>query len=199
MMSWPRLLVTVSFAAMLGGCANAPLPPPDRFHRLDAPAINHQPQKLPLLSIYPYEVQGIYAERPLIYRNGDAQRVLRQYRYEFWAEPVEQSLQDALVRDLRKVAGDEWVFTRSARVSAEIILRPRLLRLEHVVGEQEQERAELSLRFSAFEDSRAPLFVLDVERSQTLDGKGPDAFVAAVAQMATEAHAELVQRLIEEK
>lgn len=179
----------------LAACAGAPAVPADRYHRLET-SENAAPSAaaLPQLTVFPYEGSGIYVERPLLYIDARSGETLQQYRYDFWAKPVLQMLEEALIDDLRAAAGPERVFTRSARVPAERLIRPRLRQLEHRL-DSGAGQAHLALDFEVLDADRGPLFVMAFDESEPCATQGAAAYVDAVGRLTNEAHGRLLERL----
>lgn len=191
-----RLSIVVAFTLLTCACATAPTPN-DRFYRLELPQAAAATAPFDrVVVVNAFEAYGAVAERPLLYRQ-DASPALTQYHYHLWAEPPAQMLSDALARHLRVLLGEERVYTRSARARADLVVRPRLRKLEQVLGEQSA-RAELALQFVVSEPGNQPLFVLEFDQSEAAASAAPDDYVVAIDKLIGRAYNELGQRLTAE-
>jgi uncharacterized lipoprotein YmbA len=190
MRRWQQLMVLTA-GLFLGACASSPVPV-DHYYRIQSSA-KPAPQRLPVLSVDAYEARGIYAERPLLFSASPDGAIVEQYRYDFWAEPVQQMLGDALMNQLRSAAGEQNVHERSARVDAERLILPRLRQLEHVRSAG-RSQAHLSAEFEVSDGRRQPLFRVAFDDTEDCADE-PAAYAAAVGRLADRAHAKLLERL----
>lgn len=191
-----RLILIAVLALLTAACAVAPTPS-DRFYRLELPQA--AASKLPIdrvVVVNAFEAYGAVAERALLYRE-EGSPALTQYHYHLWAEPPAQMLSDALARHLRVLLGEERVYTRSARARADLVVRPRLRKLEQVLGEGGA-RAELALQFVVSEPGNQPLFVLEFDQSEAAASAAPEDYVVAIDKLIGRAYNELGQRLTAE-
>jgi len=132
----PGLGLIACVAALLGACAQQPVPAERYFRllaasppRLAAPALDGTlVVKRPLAG-------GLLAQRPLVYASTAAPRALSRYHYRLWADAPPAMLQQLVVRALREAGVARQVVTPGHGVRADYVLSARLLRLEHLVGD----------------------------------------------------------------
>ena len=185
-----RILLSVVLAALLAGCLSAPTPPQEVYYRLEPPPPAALGAFAPRVVVMPFSAPGIYAERPLLWARGPA---LRQYYRHFWAESPGLELHGALVDSLR-AAGATEVYTAGNRVRGDVSVHTRIRQLE--MQTEGQRRAVLALEVQINDRNDKPLrtLVMEGERPLTPDAE-PEAYVAAVSQLAGEAFTKLAREL----
>lgn len=170
---------------LLGGCAAAPVPI-NAYYTL-APVVDAKPSALRArLLVEPFQMLGIYTERPLLYRRGV---VLSQYRYQFWAEPPALMWRNALMDALRD-AGAENVLTPEMRVNPDHTIRTRLKRMEQIL-DGDAAQARLALEFSVTDASDRGVLMLDFDEQQALESDNPEDYAKAINQLAGRAFMQL--------
>lgn len=190
-----RLAGCLVAAALTCACASAPLPV-DRYYRIEvaaAPGITVAGTEPILLE--PFEALGVYAERALLYQ--EAGPAMRQYGHQFWSEPPASMLSDALAATLRAALGASRVHTRATRERPAIQVRPRLRKLEQVLG-ADGARAAYAVDFTVTDRDGRPRFVLSFDETEPAATSGPDTYVTALDVLVARANARLVERLASE-
>lgn len=185
-----RILLSIVLAALLAGCLSVPTPPQEVYYRLEPPPPAALGGFTPRVVVMPFTAPGIYAERPLLWARGPA---LRQYYRHFWAESPGLELHGALVDSLR-AAGASEVYTAGNRVRGNVSVHTTIRQLE--MQTEGQRRAVLSLEVLINDRNDKPLrtLVLEGERPLAADAE-PEAYVAAVSQLAGEAFGKLAREL----
>jgi ABC-type uncharacterized transport system auxiliary subunit len=183
MMQLRRLLSLACFP-VLAACAGGPGPQPEVYFHIEPPQPKASGELSTSIVIEPFEAPGIYSERPLIWARGAA---LQQYYRHFWAEAPAIALQAALVDALR-AGGASAVYTPADRARGQVHVRSRIRRLE--LQAEGERRAVLGLEFSISEGQRPPQ-LLQFNRERAVSGTAPEAYVAAIGQLAGEAFEEL--------
>lgn len=174
-----------AMALLLASCAAAPVPT-TAYYTLTPVSETKSSALKARLMVEPFQIIGIYTERPLLYRRGVA---LTQYRYQFWAEPPALMWRDALIDGLRG-HGATNVLTPETRVSADYILRSRLKRMEQVLDEGAAQ-AVLALEFVVADSAGRVVLSQDFDQQQKLDSDDPEDYVKAINQLAGRAFTQL--------
>lgn len=177
-------LMTASML-LLASCAAAPVPTTAYYTLTPVSEAKPSPLKSRLM-VEPFQIIGIYTERPLLYRRGVA---LTQYRYQFWAEPPALMWRDALIDGLRG-RGAANVLTPETRVSADYILRSRLKRMEQILDEGAAQAA-LSLEFVLADSAGRVVLSQDFDEQQKLESDDPEDYVKAINELAGRAFSQL--------
>lgn len=185
-----RIILPIVLAALLAGCLSVPTPPQEVYYRLEPPTPTALGGFTPRVVVMPFSAPGIYAERPLLWARGPA---LRQYYRHFWAESPGLELHGALVDTLR-AAGATEVYTAGNRVRGDVSVHATIRRLE--MQTEGQRRAVLALEVVINDRSDRPIrsLVLEGERPLAADAE-PEAYVAAVSQLAGDAFTRLAREL----
>ena len=122
----PRILgLVLAMAAMLGACAQPPLPG--------------------VLEVERFVADGLTAGRPIVYSQSGQPHALHEYHYHFWVEPPTVLLRDQLVAQLRAAKVAKAVVTPEMRVDPDYVLTGKITRLERVVGAAPRAVVELEL------------------------------------------------------
>ena len=136
----PKILgLVLAMAAMLGACAQPPLPE-DQFYRLrvtTSPEPLASPPLPGVLEVERFVADGLTAGRPIVYSESGQPHALREYHYHFWVEPPIVLLRDQLVA--------RFVVTPEMRVDPDYVLTGKITRLERVVGAAPRAVVELEL------------------------------------------------------
>ena len=183
------LLPIAVMVALLAGCLSVPTPPQEVYYRLEPPTAAALGSFTPRVVVMPFSAPGVYAERPLLWARGPA---LRQYYRHFWAESPGLELHGALVDTLRG-AGAAEVYTAGNRVRGDVSLRTTIRQLE--MQTEGSARAVLSLDVLISDRNDRPLRTLMLEGERPLAEATPEAYVAAVSQLAGEAFAKVASEL----
>lgn len=147
-----RALVVGGSALLLAACGSVAAPPGDAFYRLDVtqppqPPIPRRIQPDPRsIEVLRFAAQGVLADRAVAHTT-DGQS-LEQYAYHFWVEPPPLLLQRQVVEYLRAANAYARVVTPDLRVGADLSVRGRLLRFEHLRPENTQAAVAVSLELS---------------------------------------------------
>ncbi|MDM4769304.1 ABC-type transport auxiliary lipoprotein family protein [Solimonas sp. SE-A11] len=185
-----KLFLPILLAALLAGCLSVPTPPQEVYYRLEPPAAAALGVFTPRVVVMPFSAPGVYAERPLLWARGSA---LRQYYRHFWAESPGLELHGALVDSLR-ASGATEVYTAGNRVRGDVSVQPAIRQME--LQTEGGRRAVLSLEFLVNDRDGRPLRNLVVNGQRPLPAdSAPEAYVAAVTQLAGEAFAKLAGEL----
>ena len=178
----PKILGWVlAMAAMVGACAQPPLPE-DHFYRL-AVATSPKPLARPplagVLEVGRFIADGLTAGRPIVYSQSGQPHALSEYHYHFWVEAPTVLLRDQLVGQLRAAKVARSVVTPEMRVDPDYVLSGAIKRLERVVGATPKVVVELELAVRRTEgDSLAFLQVYRVDEAVATDSVA--AAVAAI-------------------
>lgn len=189
-----NLLQVFICVLLLSACSNLPAPPPDQYFRLITPPAAAVSVNAARIQVETVEAHGIYAERPLLFRENGKAGATQQYRYDLWSEPPAKILRDTLVEHLRAQYGAERVWTSEARAPADFVVRGRLRALEQLL-ESGGVRALLSLEF-VVTDAEGNVVAVS-ESSEEIPAASPTTadFVAALNQGLARAYTTFDQRL----
>lgn len=181
------------------GCVGETALPVERYYRIEAPPASAATISAakPIL-LEPFDAYGVYAERALLYHEDGQAAVMRQYGHQFWAEPPQRMLDDALAATLRAALGPDRVHARASRERPEIVVRPRLRKLEQVYEGGGGARAVYAVDFTVTDRDGRPRFLLAFDESEPAQGQGPDTYVRALDVLVARANARLLERLAEE-
>lgn len=176
------LLGASALALTLSACGGVAAPPGDTFYRLE---VTETPvPRLPIpdprsLEVRRFAAQGLLADRAVAHsRDG---RTLEQYAYHFWVEAPPLLLQRQMVEYLRAAGAYAQVVTPDLRIGADLSLRGRILRFEHLRPEKAAPAVAVSLELSVLDALTDDVKML-ATYSETLPAE--DASVpAAVAAM----------------
>lgn len=129
-------LAAWALLAFLAGCAQPPVPQ-DRYYRIEVAVPEPGPQALDgTLQVERFAAEGVFSGRPIVFTEPESPGELKEYYYDFWAEPPSVMLRDSLIAYLRDAGVAETVVTPEMRVDAEYVLNGRISRLEHVKGDE---------------------------------------------------------------
>ena len=178
----PKILgLVLAMAAMLGACAQPPLPE-DQFYRLrvtTSPEPLASPPLPGVLEVERFVADGLTAGRPIVYSESGQPHALREYHYHFWVEPPIVLLRDQLVAQLRAAKVARFVVTPEMRVDPDYVLTGKITRLERVVGAAPRAVVELELAVrQTGRDSLVFLWSYRVEEAVATDSVA--AFVATI-------------------
>ncbi len=179
-------------ATLLVAACSADPATPVRYYRVEvapAPAAGDFSGRI---VVEPFEVYGIYTERPLVFRSGDSAGVLEQYNYQFWAEPPAIMLRDSLVTHLRSAFKSAQVLQAGGRARGDLTVRPRLKRLDHVLGRRE---AAFAVEFRVTDADDNERLLLSFDETVAAGGSSIEDYVAATDRLAAKAYAALVERI----
>ena len=125
----------IALPLLAAGCAtSAPPVPKDNFHRIVVsaePAENRA--KAPLdgvVSVSPFEADGLLRERPLIFAVSDDGLTLRQHDYHHWIDVPSRMLRAQLIEYLRASGFARMIVSPDLRVAPDYEVRGRVKRLE---------------------------------------------------------------------
>ena len=120
------------------GCRSAPAPV-DRFYRIELPspeAVRAMPAIDGVLLVDRLQVEALTGGRPLIYRaSRDSVEILRR-PYAVWSDAPTLMIQHVIADQLRAAGVADRVVLPSERAESDVILRGRLVQLEHVPRER---------------------------------------------------------------
>lgn len=184
-----RLLLALP-ALWLAGCS-APAAQPDRYFRLPLPPPSPRRPLPARLIVEPFEVQGLYADRAMVYRAADGS--YQQYHHQNWIAAPSQMLTADLVTALRSAYGNNSAFPASSRLEGDVTVRGRLHRMERLLG-GEGARAALALSLVVTTRGGQLLGHLDFEREAEA-GKTISDYVAKQGQLCGLAYSALFDQL----
>lgn len=144
-----RLVVA---SALLAACASPP-PPKEVFYRFDplSDAADSEQVFEGNLRVDPLRAQGILSERALLFSRSESPGKLEQYRYHHWIKPPAQLLTDGLILHLQQAGIASQVIATGIRAEVDYSVDGELLRLERVIGDdQETVAVEILLRVQRF-------------------------------------------------
>ncbi len=190
-----RAGLLLSLLFLCTACSRAPVYS-ERYYALDGALPEATPvmADAPDVRVEPFEAHGLYTERQMLYRRPEGGGALERYGYVFWTEQPARMLSDGLQSSLRYVLGQDRVHTRSSRVRARFVIRPRLRRLVmhlHPDGA----RAEFAVDFVVTDEARQPRFVVEFSQARPLPEPTAAAFAQVSGDLAAQATRELIERL----
>jgi ABC-type uncharacterized transport system auxiliary subunit len=189
-----RTGLLLSMLFLCAACSRAPVYT-ERYYALDGSLPEATPMDdAPHVLVEPFEAHGLYTERQMLYRRPEGQGALERYGYVFWTEQPARMLTDGLHSSLRRVLGDDRVHSRSSRVRARFVIRPRLRRLEmhlHPDGA----KAEFAADFMVTDEARQPRFVFEFAQTRPLPEPTAAAFAQVSGALAAQATRELIEHL----
>ncbi len=134
-----RLVLSCLSVLVLSGCLGSAAPiPRDHYYRIlvPMPVATAAGSSLPgILSVPPFEADGLLRERPLLFSAGGRAHELQQYVYQYWSDPPPRMLQDQLAAYLRQSRLAREVVTPNLRIRPDFEVAGRLKRLERVLGD----------------------------------------------------------------
>jgi len=186
--------VLLSMALLLSACSSEPVQP-DRYYRIElppveAPMVEHFAR---VIVVVPTEVNGLLAERALLYRSGDDPS-LQRYPAQLWAEPPALMFAQLLVDRLRAQLGTDQVFGTADRIRPDLLVRSHLRRLESVADAAGGAEAQLALDF-VVSDQNGPLLQESVSLRAPVTPAEVSRFPAVVATMTAEAYDRVARRI----
>ena len=181
----PGLALTALLA--LTACSNVPAPI-ERYYRPEIAAPEpHTPLTLRML-VEPFEVHGLYSDRPLVYLDGEG--AYQQSHFHNWLESPSQLLGDSLLGYLRAAYGAESAFLPDARLEGDLTIRTRLRRFERIPG-ADSAQALLALEIVVTARSGRLLGSIDFEESAAA-GKTIPEYVRAQSELLGKAYGQLL-------
>jgi len=145
MMGRMRWLVIALLVAGVSACSQPPVPQ-DRYYRIDAPAVEAQaPVLRGVLELDRLAAEGLTSGRAIIYSDESSPGLLQEYFYDFWVEPPDVMVRDALINYLRKAGVAEAVVSPEVRADADYTLAGRIDRMELVRGAEPKAVIDLEL------------------------------------------------------
>lgn len=190
-------LLPLMFLILLAGCLGAAPPvPKDHFHRIIVAPSAPEPSRAPpfgVISVAPFEADGLLRERPLVFATSETGFSLRQHDYHHWVDVPGSMLRAQLIGYLRSSRLARLVVTPDLRVTSDFEIRGRVKRLEQrLEGGRPMVTAELELSLVRLSD-RQPL-VIDSYAVELKSGDGGiDASVAALNRALTEIFGRFLQ------
>lgn len=155
-----RLAIGLLTAAGLAGCFGAAPPVPrDHYYRVlvAPPAVDPAaPPAFPgVVSVAPFEADGLLRERPLLYSESGDSHEMQQHDYHYWTDPPPSMLQGQLVDYLRAGHFARAVVTPELRVAPDYTVTGRIKRFERLLaGGPPRVAAELELAMTENDDHR---------------------------------------------
>lgn len=133
-----RFILPALFLLALGGCLGSTAPiPRDHYYRILVPlptAAVDAPSLPGIVSVPPFEADGLLRERPLLFSPGGQPHELQQYVYHYWTDPPPRMLQDQLTVYLRQSRLAREVVTPNLRIRPDFEVIGRIKRLERLLG-----------------------------------------------------------------
>jgi len=155
-----RLAIGLLMVAGVAGCfGSAPPVPRDHYYRVLVPLPVADPAAPPafagIVSVVPFEADGLLRERPLLFSKSGQSHEMQQHDYHYWTDPPPNMLQGQLVDFLRAGGFARAVVTPELRVAADYTVTGRIKRLERLLaGGPPRVAAELELAMTATDDNR---------------------------------------------
>jgi len=194
--SMPRTLGQGLFAALvflaLTSCAVDPAPPV-RYFRIEIPVPGSVSRFSGRILVEPFEAYGINNERSIVFRSREATSALEQYHYASWAEPPGVTLRDSLIAYLRGAFPQAQILPAGGRTRGDFTLRPRLKRLEHVLGSPAQAAFAAEYRVTDFDDEDVLQVAFDDKAAAA--GASVEDFVAALDPLIGKSYGNLADQL----
>ena len=129
------------FATFLLAACAAPPVPRDYFYRLDvAPLVGSaRPMAFDgIVSIVPFEADGLLRERPILFTSTESPQELRQHDYFYWNDAPTRLLQQSLAVYLQDSGLAETVVTPAMRIRPDFEVIGKIRRFERLLGESSQ-------------------------------------------------------------
>jgi ABC-type uncharacterized transport system auxiliary subunit len=134
-----RLFSLILISLLLGACLGSTPPlQRDHYYRIVVPAEGTKaadPSLPGVVSVPPFEADGLLRERPLLFSTGGRSHELQQYVYHYWSDAPPRMLQAALAVYLRRNGLARSVVTPSLRVRPDFEVVGRIKRLEQLLGD----------------------------------------------------------------
>jgi ABC-type uncharacterized transport system auxiliary subunit len=146
-----RLAPLLGAALLLGACAQGSPPPSEVFYRLDIPMEMVHPVSVTdprTVEVTRFDAKGVLGDRAVAFSQRVDGQVLEQYSYHFWQEQPGVLLQTETVDYLRDAHAFARVVTPELRVRADLTIRGRVLRLEHLVPKDGAPAVALSMEMT---------------------------------------------------
>ncbi len=133
-----RIGLAVGLVLGLSACfGDAPPVPEDHYYRIslgDPPARGDQPLLAGVVSVEPFDADGLLRDRALVYSVDELANELKQQHYHFWTDTPPRLLQEATASYLRRAGIADAVVTPELRVPADLEVQGHVLRLERLLG-----------------------------------------------------------------
>ncbi|MGB0684137.1 MAG: ABC-type transport auxiliary lipoprotein family protein [Magnetovibrionaceae bacterium] len=143
-----RVALGCAAIATLAACG-APAPAPqDKYYRLavEQPA---NPTAAPIfdgiIEVGRFIADGQVAGRPIIFVDPASPLQLNEHAYHFWNQPPAVMIQEQMISFLRAANASNTVVTPDMRVSPDMTLQGRILKLERMTGASPSAVLELEL------------------------------------------------------
>ncbi|MGB0669881.1 MAG: ABC-type transport auxiliary lipoprotein family protein [Rhodospirillales bacterium] len=172
-MTLTRLSLIGIVLALVAACAPPPPAPQDKYYRLsvDSPT---EPAARPIiagtLEVSRFLADGQIAGRPIIYVDPAKPLELNEHAYHFWNQPPAVMMQDQMTAFLRAANAASVVVTPDMRVSPDMVLQGRILRLERHTGSHP--RVALKLELGLVKNPDDKLIFLDTYAVELDAGDG---------------------------
>jgi ABC-type uncharacterized transport system auxiliary subunit len=127
----------------LAGCMSAPPIPDESFYRLPTPEVSPGRPVNAVVAVDEFRSDGLHGERALVYSTDSKHIALRQYRYDFWADPPPRLLRDYLVAYLRKADVARVVNRYDPSAPADYVVSGKIWRFEQLI---DGDRSEVAVR-----------------------------------------------------
>lgn len=191
-------LLPLSALVLVTGCLGAAPPvPKDEFHRIIVAEAAPAPSRVPVIgviSVAPFDADGLLRERPLVFATSDSGLSLRQHDYHHWVDVPSRMLHAQLVSFLRASGLARLVVTPDLRVTSEFEIRGRVKRLEQRL-EDGRPMVTAALEFALVRLSDRHPLVID---SYSVELTSPDASVDASVATLNRAMSEIFGRFLQD-
>jgi uncharacterized lipoprotein YmbA len=169
--------------------------PRQRYYTIASTAVEEAKPAADLrIALEGVDARGVYAERPLLHRNGGDAAPLEQYDYASWAEPPDVMLEQALFADLGAAFGATRISRVPVRNAVDLRIAVRLQGLEQVV-DGTRAQARFAAVYTVTDAAGEPLLVYRYDRLGDAAGPSPLEFVRALGGLVADADRRLIDRL----
>ncbi len=132
------ILLFASF--LLAACAAPPVPR-DYFYRIDVAPLAGDARPMAfdgIVSIAPFEADGLLRERPILFTSTASPQELRQHDYFYWNDAPTRLLQQSLAVYLQDSGLAETVVTPAMRIRPDFEVIGKIRRFERILGKNSQ-------------------------------------------------------------
>lgn len=161
-------LIVALLLGLLGGCAQQPPVPEDRFYRLAATQMTPDATTVAgTLAIRRFDSDGLHSGRAILYSDREQPLQLRQYHYHFWLDAPPRLIQQHMIAALRHADVTELVVEYAPPLAADYTVAGTIRRFEEV-KDGGASRAAVELELQLISARRGtPLLVKDYHAEMT--------------------------------
>ncbi len=145
MMMRLRWIVLTFLGLAVAACAQPPVPQ-DRYYRINVPPVEAgTPVFKGVLELDRLAAEGLTSGRAIVYSDESSPGLVQEYFYDYWVEPPNVMVRDALIGYLRKAGIAEAVVSPEVRADADYTLAGRIDRMELVRGAEPKGVVDIEL------------------------------------------------------